>query len=104
MSAPASFRTKPVDRRRLSMADRASYKPTQRLKAIAKAKSFKSSWASQQNRKAFATEQKPGTGGFKLGSAAIYARQREEGDKTRRAESFRPANAVSRDIYQDLAT
>ena len=86
------------------MEDRSSYKPTQRLKAIAKAKAFKSSLASQQNRKPFATEQKPGSGGFKLGSAAVYQRQREEGNKERRAKSFRPENAVGRDIYQNLAT
>ena len=103
MSAP-SLRTQPVDRRRLSMSDRSSYRPTKRLKAIAKAKAFKSSWASQQKRKPFATEQKPGSGGFKLGSAAIYERQRMEGAKERRAKSFRPENAVSRDIYQNLAT
>ena len=103
MSAPA-LRTQPVDRRRLSMEDRSSYKPQQRLGAIAKAKAFKSSWASQQKRKPFATEQKPGTGGFKLGSAAIYERQRQEGNKERRAKSFRPENSVGRDIYQDLAT
>ena len=103
MSAPA-LRTQPVDRRRLSMEDRSSYKPQQRLGAIAKAKAFKSSWASQQKRKAFATEQKPGTGGFKLGSAAIYERQRQAGNKERRAKSFRPENSVGRDIYQDLAT
>ena len=104
MSAPASLRTKPVDRRRLSMKDRASYKPNQRLGAIARAKAFKSSWASQQQRKQFATEQKPGSGGFKLGSAAVYQRQRDEGNKKRRAESFRPENSVGRDIYQNLAT
>ena len=103
MSAP-SLRTKPVDRRRLSMADRSSYKPQKRLGAIARAKAFKSSWASQQKRKPFATEQKPGSGGFKLGSAAIYERQRQEGAKKSRAESFRPENAISRDTYQELAT
>ena len=103
MSAP-SLRTQPVDRRRLSMADRASYKPQARLGAIAKAKAFKSNWASQQKRKPFATEQKPGSGGFKLGSAAIYERQRVEGAKEARAQSFRPENAVSNDIYEQLAT
>jgi len=103
VSAP-SLRTQPVDRRRLSMSDRSSYRPNKRLGAIAKAKAFKTSWATQQNRKPFATEQKPGSGGFKLGSAAIYERQRQEGAKERRAKSFRPENAVSRDIYQNLAT
>ena len=103
MSAP-SLRTQPVDRRRLSMTDRSTYKPNQRLGAIARAKAFKSSWSAQQKRKPFATEQKPGTGGFKLGSAAIYERQRMEGAKDRRAKSFRPENANSTDIYSELAT
>ena len=103
MAAP-SLRTQPVDRRRLTMDERQSYRPNQRLGAIARAKAFKRSFATQQNRKPFATEQKPGSGGFKLGSAAVYERQRLEGDKKRRAESFRPENAVSRDIYKELAT
>ena len=103
MSAP-SLRTQPVDRRRLTMEERSSYKPQKRLGAIAKAKAFKSSWAKDQKRKPFATEQKPGSGGFKLGSAAVYQRQRQEGDKERRAKSFRPENSVSSDIYDKLAT
>ena len=103
MSAP-SLRTKPVDRRRLSMEERASYKPNQRLGAIARAKAFKSSWASQQQRKPFATEQKPGTGGFTQGIARQQERMRIKGAEERRAKSFRPTNAISRDIYSELAT
>jgi len=103
VSAP-SLRTQPVDRRRLSMADRSSYKPQKRLGAIAKAKAFKSSWASQQQRKPFATEQKPGTGGFTQGIAKQQERMRIKGAEERRAKSFRPENAVSSDMYQKLAT
>ena len=103
MSAPA-LRTQPVDRRRLTMQERQSYRPNKRLGAIARAKAFKRNYAVNQTRKPFATEQKPGSGGFKLGSAAVYQRQQLEGDKKRRAESFRPENAVSRDIYKKLAT
>ena len=103
MSAPA-LRTQPVDRRRLSMEERASYKPQKRLGAIARAKAFKSSWASQQKRKPFATEQKPGTGGFTQGIAKQQQRMRIKGQEERRAKSFRPENAVGRDIYQNLAT
>ena len=103
MSAP-SLRTQPVDRRRLSMEDRSSYKPQQRLGAIAKAKAFKSSWSSQQQRKQFATEQKPGTGGFTQGIAKQQQRMRMKGQEERRAKSFRPENAVGNDIYQNLAT
>ena len=103
MSAPA-LRTQPVDRRRLSMEERSSYKPQGRLGAIARAKAFKSSWASDQKRKPFATEQKPGTGGFTQGIAKQQQRMRIKGAEERRAKSFRPENAVSRDIYQNLAT
>ena len=103
MSAPA-LRTQPVDRRRLTMEERQSYRPQERLTAIAKAKAFKANWASQQQRKPFATEQKPGSGGFKQGSLALPQRLRMEGDKKRRAESFRPEDAISNDIYTKLAT
>ena len=103
MSAPA-LRTQPVDRRRLSMEERSSYKPQKRLGAIARAKAFKSSWAAEQKRKPFATEQTPGTGGFTQGIAKQQQRMRIKGQEERRAKSFRPENAVSRDIYQELAT
>ena len=86
------------------MADRSTYKPNQRLGAIARAKAFKSSWASQQQRKPFATEQKPGTGGFTAGISRQQERMRIKGAEERRAKSFRPENAVSRDIYSELAT
>ena len=103
MSAPA-FRNKPVDRRRLSASDRQSYKPNSRLSALAKAKSFKRNWASGQKRKPFATEQKPGTGGFTQGIARQQERLRIKGQEERRAQSFRPENAVSADIYDKLST
>ena len=103
MSAPA-LRTQPVDRRRLTMSERATYKPGQRLSAIAKAKAFKSNWAASKQRKQFATEQKPGTGGFTQGIARQQERMRTKGQEERRAKSFRPENAVSNDIYQELST
>lgn len=104
MSAPASLRTKPIDRRRLSASDRASYKPGQRSKAISKARSYKARWAKDKQRKQFATEQKPGTGGFTQGIARQQQRMRQKGQEERRAKSFRPENAVGRDIYDELAT
>lgn len=103
MSAP-SLRTQPIDRRRLSMEERSSYRPQKRLGAIAKAKAFKKQYATQQNRKPFATEQKPGTGGFTQGIARQQQRLREKGAEERRAQSFRPENAISSDIYDKLAT
>ena len=104
MSAPASLRTKPIDRRRLSAKDRSSYKPSERGSAIAKARAYKAQWAAGQKRKPFATEQKPGSGGFTQGIAKQQQRLRQQGIEKRRAESFRPENSVSADIYRELAT
>jgi hypothetical protein len=104
VSAPASLRTKPIDRRRLSAEDRSSYKPGQRRKAISKARSYKARWAKDKQRKQFATEQKPGTGGFTQGIARQQQRMRAKGQEERRAKSFRPENSVSSDIYDKLAT
>ena len=81
-----------------------SYRPNNRLGAIARAKSFKQNWAYNQKRKPFATEQKPGSGGLALGSAQLSQRLAQKGAEKRRAESFRPENAISRDIYRELAT
>ena len=103
MSAPA-LRTQPIDRRNLSAEDRQTYKPSKRLGAIAKAKQFKRNWSTEKQRKPFATEQKPGSGGFTRGIAIQQQRLRDKGNEQRRAESFRPENAVTRDIYKDLAT
>lgn len=86
------------------MEERSSYKPQKRLGAIAKAKAFKKQYATQQNRKPFATEQKPGTGGFTQGIAKQQDRMRIKGAEERRAKSFRPENAISSDIYNKLAT
>ena len=86
------------------MQERSSYRPQKRLGAIAKAKAFKRQYATEQNRKPFATEQKPGTGGFTQGIARQQDRMRIKGAEERRAKSFRPENAVSQDIYQNLAT
>jgi len=102
--AAPDLRTQPIDRRRLSMEQRSSYKPQQRLSAIAKAKAFKTSYSKDQNRKPFATEQKPGTGGFTQGIARQQERMRAKGAEERRAKSFRPENQVGRDIYQELST
>jgi hypothetical protein len=101
VSAP-SFRTQPIDRRRLSASYRSMYNPSKRLGAIAKAKAFKTNWASEKQRKPFATEQKPGTGGFTAGIQRQQNALRLKGQEERRAKSFRPENAISKDIYSEL--
>ncbi len=84
------------------MKERSSYRPGQRLGAIAKAKAFKRQYATEQSRKPFATEQRPGTGGFTAGIQRQQERLRIKGQEERRAKSFRPENAISRDIYKEL--
>ena len=86
------------------MEERQSYRPGNRLSAIAKAQAFKSNWSANQKRKPFATEQKPGTGGFTQGISLQQKRLRDAGNEKRRAESFRPEDAISGDIYGKLAT
>ena len=81
MAAPA-LRTQPIDRRNLSAQDRQTYKK-QRLGAIAKAKQFKRNWSTEQQRKPFATEQKPGTGGTAQGIAIQQQRLRDKGAEQR---------------------
>ena len=99
-----NLRNKPVDRRRLSVADRKSYKPDMRLKAVQRANAYRGQMAMQNNNDQFRTEQKPGTGGFTQGIARQQERMRIKGQEERRAKSFRPENAISNDIYQELAT
>jgi len=86
------------------MKERQSYRPEERLTAIARAKAFKANISYNEKRKPFATEQKPGSGGLKQGRGALPERLRQEGYKKRRAESFRPENAVSSELYDKLAT
>ena len=85
----ANLRSKPIDRRRLSAADRQSYKPEQRLKAVAKVKAYRGQLAMQNNSDQFRTEQKPGTGGFTQGLGIQQERLREQGRQTRRSKQLR---------------
>ena len=86
----AGLRNKPIDRRRMSMTDRSSYKPSDRNSAIARVKSYKAFNSFQAKKKPFATEQKPGTGGFTGGIWQQQMRKMNAADARERAESFRP--------------
>jgi len=88
----------------LSAQDRSTYQPGPRNRAIARAKAYKARWSASKQRKPFATEQRPGTGGFTQGIARQQQRLREKGMEERRAKSFRPENSVGADIYRELAT
>jgi len=89
-----NLRNKPLDRRRLSAEDRAQYNPTNRMKAVSKARARKGqlAWANKTN--VGRQEQKPGTGGFTSGLALQQARNREEGAKVARSKALRPEKPV----------
>lgn len=94
----ASLRTKPLDRRRLTASDRAIYNPKNRLDAISKVKQYKAynSWMAQK--KPFATEQKPGTGGFTGGLWQQQQRLRQRGNEKQRQESLRSEELIKPNI------
>ena len=98
------LRTGKVDRRRLTEPSRSQYSPAGRLKALQKVQNFRAQKAYFDKMKPFATEQKPGSGGFQAGRDVQAQRMFDEGVQQDRAESFRPADEIKRDIYQDLAT
>ena len=94
----ASFRTQPLDRRRMTASDRAVYSPKERLSAISKAKQYKASIAYRENKKPYTSGQTPGTGGFTGGLWQQQERLAMKGDDKRRMESFRPEELVKPDI------
>jgi len=89
-----NLRNKPLDRRRLSKKDREQYNPTNRMKAVSKARARKGqlAWANKVN--TGRQEQKPGTGGFTSGLALQQQRNREEGAKVARSKALRPEKPV----------
>ena len=100
----AGLRNGPVDRRRLSMSERSSYRPNQRNSALARVKSYKAFNSFQAKKKPFATEQTPGTGGFTGGIWQQQLRKMDAADARERAESFRPEqyDYVSRDKSRNV--
>lgn len=100
----AGLRNKPIDRRRMSMSDRSTYQPSDRTSAIARVKRYKAFNSFQAKKKPFATEQKPGTGGFTGGIWQQQLRKMNAADARDRAESFRPEqyDYVSRDPSKNV--
>ena len=84
-----NLRNKPVDRRRLSAADRQSYQPSNRASAVAKARARKGqlSWDNKVN--VGRQERSPGTGGFTQGIAIQQQRLREQGAELERSKQLR---------------
>jgi hypothetical protein len=96
----ANLRNTPVDRRRLSPEERQSYRGGARAKANARTRQTRGAIVQQRNRMPFATEQKPGTGGFTAGPEAQQLRTKELGEDKARQKSLRPTTDMSMyDIY-----
>tara|TARA_B100001758_G_C17770422_1_gene284782 strand:- start:167 stop:451 length:285 start_codon:yes stop_codon:yes gene_type:complete len=89
-----NLRNKPVDRRRLKAEDKAQYQPSNRVKAVSKARARKGqlSWDNKVQRGR--QEQTPGTGGFTAGIATQQQRMRDEGAKVRRSKALRPEKPI----------
>ena len=85
-----NLRNKPIDRRRLSMQDRATYRPGARMQAASRASQRIGQQAQRRNAPPKTVEQKPGTGGFTQGIAIQQQRLREEGAKVKRSKALRP--------------
>ena len=89
-----NLRNKPVDRRRLSAEDRATYKPSNRMQAASRARQRRGQLAWDGKVNIGRQEQKPGTGGFTKGLAAQQERNRNEGAKVARSKALRPEKPV----------
>ncbi len=98
----ADLRNKPIDRRRLTMEDRADYNPSDRLTALNRAKQFKAFWAYDKQRRPFTSERSAGTGGFTSGLSMQQDRNRLKGFEKERAESFRPQTLVTDEVIKRL--
>lgn len=89
-----NLRNKPIDRRRLSAEDRESYRPTNRMQAVAKARGRKGQLAWDNKVQMGRQEQKPGTGGFTSGLAMQQQRNREKGAEVQRSKQLRPEKPI----------
>ena len=78
----------------MSAEDRASYRPSNRMQAVAKARGRKGQLAWDNKVQMGRQEQKPGTGGLSMGRGTQAQRQREEGAKVARSKALRPEKPV----------
>jgi len=89
-----NLRNKPLDRRRLNKQDREQYNPTNRMKAVSKARARKGNLAWDNKVQTGKQEHKPGTGGISLGRSAQPQRNREESARVARSKALRPEKPV----------
>ena len=84
-----NLRIKPVDKRRLKKEDR-GFNTGKAEQALARARQRRGNLAYQRNKPMRTTKRTPGSGGFTQGISIQQDRLRQEGQKRRRAEGFRP--------------
>ena len=89
-----NLRNKPVDKRRLSAEDRASYRPGSRSQALSRARQRKGQMAWDTKVSRGTQEQKPGTGGFTKGLTAQQDRNRQKGAEVARSKQLRAEKPI----------
>ena len=89
-----NLRNKPVDRRRLKAEDKESYRPTNRMKAVSKARQRKGQLAWDKKVTTGRQERRPGTGGLSLGRATQGQRQAQETAKVERSKQLRAEKPI----------
>ena len=89
-----NLRNKPIDRRRLSAEDRSQYKPSNRMQAVAKARSRKGQMAWNDKVQLGRQEHKPGSGGLSMGRGTQGQRQRDESAKVQRSKQLRAEKPI----------
>ena len=84
-----NLRNGTIDRRRLSTADKQSYRPQQRQQAVARARAYRGKMAWDAHRERRTVDRTPGTGGFTQGISIQQQRLRDEGAKLERSKQLR---------------
>ena len=87
----------PIDRRRLSVEDRAAYNRSgghsRARQAVARTRAYRGRQRYERNKQMREQTRTPGTGGYG-GLAIQQQRMREQGYERRRSESFRPEVSI----------
>ena len=89
-----NLRNTPVDKRRLSSADRQNYRPQRRQQAVSRARAHRGQMAWDAHRERRTVDQTPGTGGFTQGINIQQQRLRDEGAKLERSKQLRNEGLV----------
>jgi len=89
-----NLRNGTIDKRRLSAADKQSYRPQRRQQAVARARAYRGQMAWDAHRERPTVDRAPGTGGFTQGISIQQQRLRDEGAKLKRSKQLRNEGLV----------